>query len=405
MRALWLAFIEIAALAGLCGCGAPPVAETKAAEKSAEAKKKPGEVVLSPESQKTGGIEVETIQPTSVSQSISATGQLTVNEDQTFMVGALLDGRVVSVAAKVGDRVQSGQVMARIHSHDVHEARAAYKSADLELARARMAESYAQRLRDRAKRLFDLRAGSQQELDSAEAELRNAQTAVRDAQVKVEREKSHIIEFLDVPLEDDDHTGKDPADYVPVKAPASGVVIDRKATPGTVVSMGDEMFRLTTTETLWMIANVNEADLGQLRVGLPVRILVRAYPNRPFHGRILRLGEQLDPTTRTLQVRVFVQNPGNMLKPEMFATAEIGRGDTMQKLFVPEAAAQDMNGSRVVFVRTAADRFEVRPIEVRRALNGMMEVTNGIRPGDSVAVKGSFILKSQMLKGSLEAEE
>src|SRR5207237_7315066 len=101
-----------------------------------------------------------------VNEISSATGQFTVDEDQTWIVGALLDGRVVSVSARVGDRVRAGQVLARIHSHEVHDARASYKSADLELARARMAESYAQRIRDRAKRLFDLRAGSQQELDS-----------------------------------------------------------------------------------------------------------------------------------------------------------------------------------------------------------------------------------------------
>ena len=414
MRLHVLVFVGAVAVLSVCSCSGPgaadPGAVARAGEKSAgagttEPKKKAGEIVISPESQRTGGIEVQVIQPAAIGESISATGQLTVNEDQTWTVGALLDGRVVSVAVNVGDRVNSGQVLAHIHSHDVHEARAAFKSADLELARARMAASYAQRVRDRAKRLLDLRAGSQQEMEAAEAELRNAQTAVRDAQVKVDKEKAHITEFLDVPLEDDDSRRGDPNDYVPVKAPASGVVIDRKATAGTVVSTGHEMFRITTTSSLWMTANVNEADLGKLRVGMPVRIFVRAYPDRPLSGRVLRLGEQLDPTTRTLQVRVFVQNDRGMLKPEMFATAEIGSGSTEQKLFIPEAAAQDFNGARVVFVRTAADRFELRPVEIRRTLNGMAEVVNGIRAGEAVAVKGSFILKSQMLKGSLEEGE
>ncbi len=399
----------LCAAAVLAGCGSRDgggEAVKAAAPKAAEEKKHAGQITLTEEQQRNGAIQVAVVRPEMVSQTISATGQFTVNEDQTWIVGALLDGRIVSVEAKVGDRVKAGEVLARIHSHEVHDARAAYKSAELELARAKMAEGYAQRLRDRAKRLFDIKAGSQQELDAAEAELRNAQTAVRDAAVKVGKERTHIVEFLDIPLEDDDHPGaNDPNDFVPVKAPAAGMVIDRKATAGTVVSTGNEVFRITTTGSLWLIANVNEADLGQLRVGMPVRILVRAFPDRPFRGRILRLGEQLDPTTRTLQVRVFVENPGNVLKPEMFATAEIERGASREALFVPESAAQDLNGSRVVFVKTGPQHFEPRSIEVARTLNTQMEVVSGLKPGDAVVVKGSFVLKSQLLKSSLEAEE
>lgn len=393
-----------AVLAG-CGSREPANPEAKAEEGKPAEKKKSGEITLSTESQQTAGIQTVALKLESLSETLQATGQFTVNEDQTWTVGALLDGRIVSVAARVGDRVKAGDVLARIHSHDVHDARAAYKSADLELARAKMSEGYAQRLRDRAKRLFDLKAGSQQELDTAEAGLKNAQSAVRDAQVKVEKEKTHIVEFLDIPLHDGVHSGADEDDYVPVKAPAAGMVIDRKATPGTVVSAGNEVFRITSTESLWMMANVNEADLGQLRIGQPVRILVRAFPNRPFRGKILRLGEQLDPTTRTLQVRVFVDNPGNLLKPEMFATAEIERGATREALFVPDSAAQDLHGSRVVFVKTGAQTFEPRTIEIARTMDNTMEVAAGLKPGEVVVVKGSFVLKSQLLKSSMEEEE
>ncbi|MDZ4801651.1 MAG: efflux RND transporter periplasmic adaptor subunit [Bryobacteraceae bacterium] len=394
----------VAAVLAGCGSREPAKAEAKEGSKAAD-KKKAGEITLTEESQKTAGIQTVAVKPERLSETLQATGQFTVNEDQTWSVGALLDGRIVSVAARVGDRVKAGAVLARIHSHEVHDARAAYKSADLELARAKMAEGYALRLRDRARRLFDLKAGSQQELDAAEAGLRNAQSAVRDADVKVEKERTHIVEFLEIPIQEEVHSGADEDDYVPVKAPAAGMVIERKATPGTVVSSGNEIFRITSTESLWMMANVNEADLGQLRIGQAVRILVRAFPNRPFRGKILRLGEQLDATTRTLQVRVFVENPGNILKPEMFATAEIESGDTREALFVPDSAAQDLNGSRVVFVRTGPQTFEPRSIEVVRTMNNTMEVAAGLKAGDIVVVKGSFVLKSQLLKSSLEEED
>jgi multidrug efflux pump subunit AcrA (membrane-fusion protein) len=88
----------------------------------------------------------------------------------------------------------------------------------------------------------------------------------------------------------------------------------------------------------------------------------------------------------------------------MYATAEIDRGQTRQALFIPEGAVQELNGARVVFIRTAVNQFEPRPVETARILNGSMEVTSGLKPGDQIVVKGSFILKSQLLKSSLEEE-
>ena len=391
-----------AALLTGCGSREASTAEAKHGPAPEAAKKKAGEIRLSTEAQRNAGIEIQKVEPRSVSETISATGQLTVNEDQTWSVGALMDGRVVSVSAKVGDHVKGGQVLARIHSHDVHDARAAYRTAEAELARAESAEVLARRIRDRARRLLELKSASLQEAESAQADLRNAETAVRNAKIALGKERTHIVEFLDVPIDDND--SRDENDFVPVKAPAAGIVLDRYATPGTVVATGDPVFRITSTSSLWMTANVNESDLGQLRPGQAVRILVRAFPERPFSGRILRLGEQLDPTTRTLQVRVAVPNPGNLLKPEMYATAAIDRGRTRQALFIPEGAVQELNGARVVFIRTAVNQFEPRPVETARILNGSMEVTSGLKPGDQIVVKGSFILKSQLLKSSLEEE-
>ncbi|MBC7927217.1 MAG: efflux RND transporter periplasmic adaptor subunit, partial [Bryobacteraceae bacterium] len=261
-----------------CNGRNPETTEARSPSVESEEKAKPGEVLLTRESQEAGGIAVQTISPARLNETIAATGQITVNEDQTFTVGALLDGRVVSVAARVGDRVAKGQVLARIHSHEVHDARAAYKVAELELMRTRSALIYAERIRDRASRLLEIRAGSRQELDTAEAELRNAKTMVSNAEVNVAKERTHIVEFLDIPVEDDDSKPDKADDFVPVRAPANGLVIDRKVTPGTVVATGSDLFRITTTNSVWMIANVNETDLSQVKPGMPVRVLVRAFP-------------------------------------------------------------------------------------------------------------------------------
>ena len=100
---------------------------------------------------------------------MTAPGQLTVSEDLTWRVGAVVSGKVDDLTARVGDFVRAGQIIGRIHSHDVHEARAAYQQASTELERARAAEAYSERLRDRAQRLFELKAGSRQDVETAEA--------------------------------------------------------------------------------------------------------------------------------------------------------------------------------------------------------------------------------------------
>src|SRR5205823_9312441 len=133
----------------------------------------------------------------------------------------------------------------------------------------------------------------------------------------------------------------------------------------------------------------NESDLGKLRPGQVVRIEVRAYPDREFTGRILKLGEELDPKTRTLQIRILVPNPQGLLKPEMYATANIAEGVARAVLMVPEEALQDINGVPAVFVRKSATEFEPRTVKTGRHDNGEVEIMEGLKTGEGVVIKGS----------------
>ena len=151
-----------------------------------------------------------------------------------------------------------------------------------------------------------------------------------------------------------------------------------------------------------MIAAANEVDLSKLRPGQAVRIEVRAYPDREFNGRILKLGEQLDPTTRTLQIRILVPNPQGLLKPEMYATAQLPEGGKRAVLLLPEEAIQDINGIPAVFVRRSATQFEPRTVKTGRHVNGEAEIIEGLNAGDAVVVKGSFLLKSQLMRRAIE---
>jgi cobalt-zinc-cadmium efflux system membrane fusion protein len=350
---------------------------------------------------------VQTAAERSVPEVLRAAARLTNDENHTWRVGALTEGRVVQILANVGDLVEQGRVLARIHSHDVHDSRAEYRKAQAELIRAKSAVDYAQRVRDRAKRLLDLKAGSVEQLEHAQTGLRNAEAALATANSEVERMRSHLVEYLGVSIEDDhaSHGGAiDDPDLVPVRAPANGTVITRNVTSGTVVTPANDLFVISNLSSVWAVAEVGEEHLSKLRVGMPVRIFVQAWAGQPFMGRIGKIGETLDPSTRTVRVRVDLPNAQGRLKPEMFGTAEISLGGSQSAVFVPEEATQEVRGQMVLFVRTAPDRFEVRPVETGRTLDGSIEIRRGIRSGEAVATRGAFILKSEFLKSTIAGE-
>ena len=153
-----------------------------------------------------------------------------------------------------------------------------------------------------------------------------------------------------------------------------------------------------------MLASVRQEQLGALRVGQPARVTVAGVAADEFEGRIANLGQTLDPQTRTLHVRIVLANPGNQLRPEMLATAEIPAGPPREAVLVPSDALQQVDGQEVVFVRTSADRFSVRPVQVAATRNGDTPIVQGLKGGEPVVVKGSFVLKSQLLKATLEGE-
>lgn len=392
----------IAAFIVLCGCTEKKTSESSVQAQKPKEKEPTGIITIDEAAQQKAQIVVTTVVAKEMAASITAPGRLTVNEDQTWRVGAVVSGKIDDLTIRVGDLVRSGQVVGRIHSHDVHEARAAYQQASTELERARAAEAYSKKRRDRALRLFDLKAGSRQDAEAAEAELRNSQAAIAKAQSEIAKEQAHLTDILHLPVEERTGPSSHDEDGVPIFAPASGIVLQRKVTLGSVVNEGDELLSISDTRSLWMIAAANELDLSKLRPGQAVQIEVRAYPERDFNGRILKLGEQLDPITRSLQIRILVPNSQGLLKPEMYATANLVEGGNHAVILLPEAAIQDINGVPAVFVRKSATEFEPRTVKTGRHKNGETEIIEGLNAGESVVVKGSFLVKSQLMRRAIE---
>jgi cobalt-zinc-cadmium efflux system membrane fusion protein len=304
----------------------------------------------------------------------------------------------------LGDYVHKGQILARYHADEVRDSRAQYRSTLAELDRAKAAAAQAARNRARAQRLLELKAGSAQQVEMAQQDVVTAQAAVKKAEIEVDRGRDLLEDDLRVPADPPANRTDETEDEVPILAPADGYILERNVTPGKTVELSAVTFVIGDLSRIWMLASVRQEDLGKLREGQSALVSLLGQDDVRIPGKITNLGQEFDPNTRVMQVRIELANAKGRLRPEMLANADIPIGGGKPVLRVPSDAVQQVNGQDVVFVRTAPDRFGVRPVRVGETADGKTPVFEGIKAGDEVAVRGSFILKSQLLKATLESE-
>jgi membrane fusion protein, heavy metal efflux system len=373
-----------------------------ASERAAQPAK--GEIVLTAAQQSAGMIRTQTIALSDAGNTLRVTGRIALADDRMWHVGVRADGLVMAVFAGLGDFVQKGQVLARYHADEVREARAGYRKSLAELGRVQAAQALAQRNYDRAQTLLSLKAGSVQQVDQARQDLLSAQTQVRSAQIEVDRGEDELADDLHVPADPPPGTPAEIADEVPILAPASGYVLEKNVTLGKTVQPSTDTYVIGDLSQVWMLASVRQEKLGLLRTGQNATVTLPGAPGRRFSGKLTNLGQQVDETTRVMQVRIVLNNPGNRLKPEMLADAEIPVGDRQPALLVPSDTIQQIENQDVVFVQTAAGHFEIRPVRVGDTSDGQTPILEGLKPGEQVVVQGSFTLKGQLLKSTMESE-
>jgi cobalt-zinc-cadmium efflux system membrane fusion protein len=313
-------------------------------------------------------------------------------------------GSVTKVYANLGDHVHKGQVLARFHADEVRDSRAQYRATLSELERAKAAVAQAERMHKRAERLLELKAGSVQQVEQTQQDLLNAQLAVKKAEIEADRGKDLLEDDLKVPADPPANRTDETEDEVPIIAQGDGYIIEKNITVGRTVDLASVTYVIADLSKVWMLAAVRQEDLAKIREGQSAYVTLPGADGIRLNGRVTNLGQEFDPNTRVAQVRIELVNPGNRLRPEMLANAEFPIGEGKPLLLVPSDAIQQVNGVDVVFVRTAADKFAARPVRRGETLNGKIPILEGIQAGDTIAVRGSFILKSQLLKSTLESE-
>jgi cobalt-zinc-cadmium efflux system membrane fusion protein len=150
-----------------------------------------------------------------------------------------------------------------------------------------------------------------------------------------------------------------------------------------------------------MLASVDAATLSKLRLGQTATVMLPDMPEATYAGKITNLGQEFDPVTRLMQVRIDIRNPDNRLRTEMLASAEFATRAGTPAVLIPQEAIQQVNGEDVAFVRMASDRFRVQAVQMGENVHGKVRILQGLKPGDQVITHGSFIAKSQLLKSSI----
>lgn len=188
------------------------------------------------------------------------------------------------------------------------------------------------------------------------------------------------------------------------RAPAGGVVLEKKAVAGMRFMPGEMLYQIADLGSVWVLADVFERDIGTLQLGQSVQVTISAYPDKAFTGKLAYIYPTLNVATRTVPIRVELANPGGLLKPAMYASVEVmvGAGGTAQVVAVPISAVIDSGTRQTVLVQKEEGRFEPRAVKLGLRGDDYVEVKEGVKAGEQVVVAANFLIDSESnLKAAL----
>lgn len=385
IRALFAAL-----LFGLACGGAPE----EAPETAATADPATGIVTMTGAGREAAGIATAAVREVTRSDAFHAVGVVSLDERRTARLGAVVDGVIAEVLVQPGDRVEAGAVLARILSDRFHDVWAEYFTATARRRHAEAGLGYAQTAAGRAERLVADKALAEQELERVRAELSAAEEELASARADVRRTEQDLLHYGLTPSPDAEPRENE---HVPVRAPFAGAVIERLASPGAAVTLGEPLLVVSDLSRVWISAEVDEDDLHRLAAPESVEFRVTAWPDEVFAATLTTIGDVINPDTRRVTIRAETDNADGRLKPEMFATLTVASGTPRQLLVVPAAAVQDLAGESVVFVETGPGEFRRRRVVTGAGFDGDIEIREGLTAGELVATEGAFLLKSALI--------
>jgi len=327
----------------------------------------PGTVAVSPEQQQLIGVKVGQVERTGATQTLRLSGRVVPDELRTYVINATIDGWITGVGNNTtGSIVKKDEVLATFYSSEFLSAGQALIYALTSMDRSLGSSAANQAQRDQ---MQQFNVSLKQYRDA----LRNL--GMGDAQIERMIKTRSYIENVDI------------------ASPGNGLVLTRNISPGQRFERGKELYRIADLSRIWVLVDTYGAESELLKPGASLKVTI---PNRnhSFTGRVAKVPPQFDPGSRTLKVRLEVDNPKYLLRPDMFVDVELP-SRMPEMLAIPAEALIDSGLKKTVFVERAPGSFEPREVETGRNSAGRVEIVSGLREGERIAVSGTFLLDSE----------
>lgn len=348
--------------------------------------------LASPQVVRTVGLEYAQVQAAPLSRTVERNVELAYNTNRYARLSSRAGGVVAEVTKDLGESVKKGEVLAVVDSTDVGAAKSDLLQA---LETVRLWETNA--ARERA--LVEKGVG-------VEREALEAETKAAESRIAVSRARQRLRNFglSKEQVESVEREG-DTSSLLQLVAPFDGTVVERAAVIGEVVEPGKALLAVADTGTMWAMVDLAESDLAVVKTGQEAAVSVDGLPGRSFVGRLTWISTQVDQRTRTVKARVELDNGQGLLRANMFGRARIKAGDSRQAITVPKEAVQWEGCCNIAFVRSDEAGTTLRPARLVLAYDAgdRYEVEGGLKAGDTVVTKGSFILKNEILKNAVGA--
>jgi cobalt-zinc-cadmium efflux system membrane fusion protein len=317
---------------------------------------------------------------------VTAAGTIEFVPSRVARIGPQIAGRVADVKVAPGQTVQKGAVVTTIDSVDVGRAQADLLSAQSHLKQSEMEVA-------REERLVAGGASSERALAMAQTERTLSQTSVKAAEDRLRTLGARA---------------SGGASTLPLTSPLAGKVLEVKARIGQPVGPTDTLVVVGEIDEVWLGVDIYERDVAKVGLGNTVRVTAVAFPDQVFEGKVDQLATALDPERRVLEARIVLPNPKGSLRPGMTATARILGAESQDAgtvLTVPRGAAQAIDGLSYVFVEKEKGKYWMRPVERGADIEDSVEILRGLNGDETIVVDGTFILKSEVLRESMGAND
>jgi membrane fusion protein, heavy metal efflux system len=377
MRAGMFALAVAMAAACLAGCSSDERANQMTSYSGKESKSETPELFTIPQNQMSH-VQVVTVEPVKLPRVLRLTGAVAYNAFNTVPVITQVGGPVSRILVVPGERVKKGQSLLEVSSPDYSLLYAAY-------LKARDTYRVTDKNYARAQDLYAHHAIAERDLLQAESDRIQAQADLNAALLG--------LKILGIPNPEDLEKAPSSAE-IPLLAPIGGEIVERDVAPGQLLQAGaTQAFIISDMGSVWVLANIYQSDLSAVHVGDQVAVQTDSYPDK-FQGKISFISPALDPTTRTLQARIVVENPGEKLKNNMYVTATVNAGAEMNAIAVPDSSVlRDDENQPFVYVASGSNQFGRRPVEIGQSEAGKTQILKGLSPGDKVVGDGSLFLQ------------